>query len=179
MFKMDRKDADTRGVAAQAVKPPPEPPKIEVARDPVERRLLYTLQDSMWHEANGEIRTAPQYSQVSVPGAIAVVARPRKWRESERNGMETVAQLHRHLCRDSPLRVDTRWAAGDADEIRRHAAELATTAPDVILAHGASTVRPLMQATRNHRSYSRLSLIRWAEVSSTVYRGPAATPRDS
>jgi putative tryptophan/tyrosine transport system substrate-binding protein len=46
------------------------------------------------------------------------------------------------------LRVDTRWAAGDADEIRRHAAELAATAPDVILAHGASTVRPLMQATR-------------------------------
>jgi hypothetical protein len=49
-------------------------PIIEVARDPVERRLLYTLQDSMWHEANGEIRTAPQYSQVSVPEAIAVVA---------------------------------------------------------------------------------------------------------
>jgi putative ABC transport system substrate-binding protein len=46
------------------------------------------------------------------------------------------------------LRVDTRWAAGDADEIRRHAAELAATAPDVILAHGASTVRPLMHATR-------------------------------
>jgi hypothetical protein len=74
MFKIDRKDADARVVAAQAVKPPPEPPKIEVAPDPVERRLLYTLQDSMWHEANGEIRTAPQYSQVSVPEAIAVVA---------------------------------------------------------------------------------------------------------
>jgi len=74
MFKIDRKDADARVVAAQAVKPPPEPPKIEVAPDPVERRLLYTLQDSMWHEANGEIRTAPQYSQVSVPEAIAVRA---------------------------------------------------------------------------------------------------------
>ena len=33
-------------------------------------------------------------------------------------------------------------------EIRRHAAELAALAPDVILAHGSSTVGPLLQATR-------------------------------
>ena len=36
----------------------------------------------------------------------------------------------------------------NADEIRRHAAELAALAPDVILAHGAPTVGPLLQATR-------------------------------
>ena len=36
----------------------------------------------------------------------------------------------------------------NADDIRRHAAELVALAPDVILAHGASTVRPLLQATR-------------------------------
>ena len=46
------------------------------------------------------------------------------------------------------LRVDTRWATADAVEIRRHAAELAAIAPDVVLAHGANTVRQLMQATR-------------------------------
>jgi putative tryptophan/tyrosine transport system substrate-binding protein len=46
------------------------------------------------------------------------------------------------------LHVDTRWAT-DAIEIRRHAAELVAIAPDVILAHGASTVRPLMQATHS------------------------------
>jgi len=45
------------------------------------------------------------------------------------------------------LRIDTRWATTNA-EIRRHAAELAALAPDVILAHGASTVGPLLQATR-------------------------------
>ena len=33
-------------------------------------------------------------------------------------------------------------------EIRRHAAELAALAPDVILAAGTSTVGPLLQATR-------------------------------
>jgi putative ABC transport system substrate-binding protein len=45
-------------------------------------------------------------------------------------------------------RIDTRWATANAAEIRRHAAELAALAPDVILAHGASTVGPLLQATR-------------------------------
>jgi putative ABC transport system substrate-binding protein len=34
------------------------------------------------------------------------------------------------------VRIDTRWAGGDAREIRRHASELATLAPDVILATG-------------------------------------------
>jgi putative ABC transport system substrate-binding protein len=46
------------------------------------------------------------------------------------------------------VRVDTRWATTDAAEIRRHAAELAALAPDVILAHAATTVGPLLQATR-------------------------------
>jgi hypothetical protein len=36
-----------------------------------------------------------------------------------------------------------RWAGINADDIRRHAAELAALAPDVILAHGTSSVRPL------------------------------------
>ena len=46
------------------------------------------------------------------------------------------------------VRIDIRWATTNAAEIRRHAAELAALAPDVILAHGASTVGPLLQATR-------------------------------
>ena len=44
--------------------------------------------------------------------------------------------------------IETRWATSNAGDIRRHAAELAALAPDVILAHGASTVAPLLQATR-------------------------------
>src|SRR5215831_8083304 len=46
------------------------------------------------------------------------------------------------------MRIDTRWAGSNANDIRRHAAELAALAPDVILAYGTSTVRPLLQATR-------------------------------
>jgi putative tryptophan/tyrosine transport system substrate-binding protein len=46
------------------------------------------------------------------------------------------------------VRIDTRWATANAAEIRRHAAELAALAPDVILATGAATLAPLLQATR-------------------------------
>jgi putative ABC transport system substrate-binding protein len=46
------------------------------------------------------------------------------------------------------VRIDTRWATTNAAEIRRHAAELAALAPDVILASGTSTVGPMLQATR-------------------------------
>jgi putative ABC transport system substrate-binding protein len=45
------------------------------------------------------------------------------------------------------VRIDTRWAT-DAADVRRHAAELAALAPDVILAHGASSVTSLLQVTR-------------------------------
>jgi putative ABC transport system substrate-binding protein len=46
------------------------------------------------------------------------------------------------------VQIDTRWATANADAVRRHAAELAALAPDVILASGASTVGPLLQVTR-------------------------------
>jgi len=47
------------------------------------------------------------------------------------------------------VRIETRWAGSKADDIRRHAQELAVLAPDVILANGGSTVRPLLQSTRS------------------------------
>jgi putative ABC transport system substrate-binding protein len=46
------------------------------------------------------------------------------------------------------LRLDIRWAGIRPEDIRRHAAELAASAPDVILARGASTLGRLLEATR-------------------------------
>jgi putative tryptophan/tyrosine transport system substrate-binding protein len=46
------------------------------------------------------------------------------------------------------MRIDTRWGAGDADRMRRYAAELIALAPDVILVVGGAAVGPLLQATR-------------------------------
>src|SRR4029450_7249866 len=45
------------------------------------------------------------------------------------------------------VRIDTRFGAGNANNIRRYSAELATLAPDVILATG-NVVGLLLQATR-------------------------------
>ena len=47
------------------------------------------------------------------------------------------------------VRIDTRWATTNADDLQRHAAELAALAPDVILAAtGTATTAPLLKATR-------------------------------
>src|SRR3954471_7051001 len=47
------------------------------------------------------------------------------------------------------VRIDTRWATTNPDDIRRHAAELVALSPDVILgATGTATVAPLLLATR-------------------------------
>jgi putative tryptophan/tyrosine transport system substrate-binding protein len=47
------------------------------------------------------------------------------------------------------VQIDTRWATPDAAEIRRHAAELAALAPDVVLAHAGAAVGAMLQATRS------------------------------
>jgi len=60
--------------------------------------------------------------------------------------LQALALLGRIVSRN--LSIDIRWATADAGEIRRHAAELAALAADVILATGDSTVPPLLQATR-------------------------------
>jgi putative ABC transport system substrate-binding protein len=46
-------------------------------------------------------------------------------------------------------RVDIRWAAGNADDSRRYAAELVALASDVIVANGSMSMVPLLQATRS------------------------------
>ena len=46
------------------------------------------------------------------------------------------------------LQLEYRWAGGNPDEVRRHAAELVALAPDIILAHGDTAVGALLQVTR-------------------------------
>jgi putative tryptophan/tyrosine transport system substrate-binding protein len=46
------------------------------------------------------------------------------------------------------VRIETRWAGGDADRIRQYAAELVALAPDVIVGTGTAVMGPLQRATR-------------------------------
>jgi len=45
------------------------------------------------------------------------------------------------------LKMEYRWAAGSADDLRKHATELAGLAPDVIFAAGGTSLGALLQAT--------------------------------
>src|SRR5262252_811678 len=66
------------------------------------------------------------------------------WRDAF---LQELSQLGWFIGRN--VQIDTRWAGFKADDIRRHAQELVALAPDVILAHGASTVGPFLQLTRS------------------------------
>src|SRR5262245_23942899 len=46
------------------------------------------------------------------------------------------------------VRIETRWAAGDADRFRRYAGELVALAPDVVVAATSISVAALQQITR-------------------------------
>jgi putative tryptophan/tyrosine transport system substrate-binding protein len=46
------------------------------------------------------------------------------------------------------VEIDTRWAAGDAGQFRKYAAELVALEPDVILASATPAVKALQQASR-------------------------------
>jgi ABC-type uncharacterized transport system substrate-binding protein len=76
------------------------------------------------------------------------------------------------------LRIDTRWSGGDADRIRKNAAELVALAPEVVLAPGGTVVGALQQA-------SRTVPIVFVNVTDPVGRGyvaslpqPGGTPPD-
>jgi putative ABC transport system substrate-binding protein len=49
---------------------------------------------------------------------------------------------------DRNLRIETHYATGDVAEIRKQAPQLVALAPDIIVAHGTTTVSALLQATR-------------------------------
>jgi putative ABC transport system substrate-binding protein len=47
------------------------------------------------------------------------------------------------------LRIDYRWAGGDADRLKKYTTELVALAPDIILAEGSASVGQLLQMTRS------------------------------
>ena len=75
------------------------------------------------------------------------------------------------------MRIDTRWAAGDAERFRRYATELVALAPDVILASGGTGVGGVAPGEPHGTDRVHADAeIRSAPATSTAWRGPAATP---
>ena len=76
-------------------------------------------------------------------------------RKLQKTRNRRLASPHSHRgCRSSGwiigrnVQIEYRYGTGNAARVRRHAAELAALAPDIIVTTGASTVPPLLQATR-------------------------------
>ena len=69
--------------------------------------------------------------------------------------------------------IDTRWAAGNADRGREYATELVALAPEVIMAIGGLSLRPLLQLTHTV-PVARLLPIRSVLASSKAWHAPAA-----
>jgi hypothetical protein len=76
------------------------------------------------------------------------------------------------------VKIDHRWAAGDADRLRAFATELVVLQPDVIFAVTTPTVAALLRETRA-RSCLPKSLIPSASALSRRSRGRAAMSRGS
>src|SRR5262249_46849437 len=55
------------------------------------------------------------------------------------------------------VRIDYRSAKGDANQLRKYAAELIALGPDVILSGGSITVAPVLRATGTHPGRVRAS----------------------
>ena len=76
----------------------------------------------------------------------------RVWRDDP-EGQARVAAFRQELQRlgwtdGRNMRLDIRWGGGDAEFLRKHAAELVALAPDVLFSTGTASTGPLLQATR-------------------------------
>ena len=74
------------------------------------------------------------------------------------------------------LRIDARWGAGDAERIRKYAAELVALTPDVIVAMAARQWRRCSRRRARCRSCSRTLTDPVGAGSSRAWRGRAAMP---
>jgi putative ABC transport system substrate-binding protein len=103
--------------------------------------------------AGGVVAIAPFAARAQQPERMRLIGVLLPATADDAEMQARIAAFHQGLQQSGwtigrNVQIDTRWATTDAAEIRRHAAELAALAPDVILAHAATTVGPLMQATR-------------------------------
>ena len=89
---------------------------------------------------------AQQAERVRRIGVLIMGPRPIGTRKPASRHLEALQELGWTDGRN--VRIEYRWGAGNADGIRKYAAELVALAPDVIFATGTAGMRPLLQATR-------------------------------
>ena len=118
---------------------------------------------------------AQQAERMRRIGVLMGVCRGRSGRTGPRRGVPAGTAAIGLDRRPQPADRDP-LGRGDAERIRKYAAELVALAPDVILASGSPTVGRCCRRPAPCRSCSCTSPIRSAPASSIVWRGRAATP---
>jgi putative ABC transport system substrate-binding protein len=102
----------------------------------------------------GAALASPVAARAQQPGRMRRVGVLMGVAESDPEGQARIAAFRQGLSdlgwADSRnLRIEYRWAAGDADRIRAYAAELVALAPDVLVGNGAPVLTALRDATRS------------------------------
>src|SRR6266436_2007931 len=95
----------------------------------------------------------PLAARAQQPGGMRRIGVLMSLAEDDRQGQARLAAFVQTLRElgwtdRRNVRIDTRWATGNAADTRDYAAELVALAPDVILASGGTVVGTLIQATR-------------------------------
>ena len=73
--------------------------------------------------------------------------------------------------------IDTRWGAGNLENLRKYSAELVALGPDVIMANSSAAVSHILDATHAYRSCSQRSQTRSAQAMSKAWPILAAISR--
>jgi putative tryptophan/tyrosine transport system substrate-binding protein len=112
----------------------------------MQRREFITL-------LGGTVAAWPLAARAQQTGAVRRIGVMMPFAAADAGGQALVASLRRGLkelgwTEDRNIRIEERWAAGDTDRIRKHAAELVALAPDVIVGNGTAVLTALRQATR-------------------------------
>jgi len=101
----------------------------------------------------GSAATWPVVAQAQQPARMRRIGVLMNLAADDPESLTRIAAFHQGLQEvgwniGRNVQIDYRSGLGDADRYRRYAAELVALAPDVILATGGTTVKPLLQATR-------------------------------
>jgi len=113
----------------------------------VRRREFITL-------LGGAALASPVAARAQQPGRMRRVGVLMGVAESDPEGQARIAAFRQGLTDlgwvdGRNLRIEYRWAAGDADRIREYTAELVALAPDVLIGNGTAALAALRDATRS------------------------------
>lgn len=101
--------------------------------------------------AGGLLLERPMRAYAQLPGSLHRISVLMDTIEDS-VGQERVSAFLHEIRRlgwtQDRARVDMRWGAGDGEQFRKHASEIVSLAPDVIVAGAGATMPALVQATR-------------------------------